>query len=289
MITKPSTGTEIKSAIKWVGGKRRIANEIVSFFPDVYATYFEPFLGGASVFLKALPKKAFLSDLNPSLINFYEALRDSPQKLIDYAEKYEIEFNSLLTQDAKKAFFLKVRNDFNQAMHESSIENATRFLFLNKTAFNGLYRENSQGEFNVPFNKKENLKLFEHENLLLNSVALRDAHLSTATFLEAVKKVKKGDLVYFDPPYIPLSNTAAFTDYTKSSFGPAEQIQLRDVAINLVSRGATVILSNSYSPEVKKLYKEFELRKLAINRLVAASSASRASISEYLIIGRPSG
>lgn len=288
MINESSSGSDLKSSLKWVGGKRRIAREIVSFFPDKYNSYYEPFLGGASIFLEASPKSANLSDLNPSLINFYLALRDNPKKLIVNAEKYELEFNSLKSQELKKSFYYRVRDDYNQGKEAMGIENATRFLFLNKTSFNGLYRENSKGEFNVPFNNKEKLKLFELRNILENSKAFSGVKLSTSTFVEAIKPVKRGDLVYFDPPYIPLSNTSAFTDYTKSTFGPEEQRQLRDTATNLVLNGATVILSNSYSPEVKRLYKDFELQELSVKRLVAASSASRGSISEYLIIGRPS-
>lgn len=276
-----------KSVLKWVGGKRRIANEIVSFFPETYNSYFEPFLGGASVFLEASPKKAILSDLNESLINFYEVLRDKPTELIHNAEAYEREFNSLVSQTSKKGFYYQIRSEFNQERNIMGVQNATRFLFLNKTAFNGLFRENSKGEFNVPFNNKEKLKLFDLDNLLRNSRSFSGAKLSSSTFANAIKPAKAGDLVYFDPPYIPLSTTAAFTDYTKSSFGPEEQKQLRDTAAKLVSRGVTVLLSNSYSPEVKNLYRDFELRELRINRLVAASSASRGSISEYLIIGRP--
>jgi DNA adenine methylase len=288
MTLESSSVNGTKSAIKWVGGKKRIAKEIVAFFPDKYSSYFEPFLGGASVFLEASPKRAYLSDLNPSLINFYEVLRDKPNKLVDNAEMYEREFNALVSQAAKKAFYYRVRSDYNQETNVTGIENATRFLFLNKTAFNGLYRENSKGEFNVPFNNKEKLKLFELGNILDNSKALKGVQLTASTFTDAIKPANSGDVVYFDPPYIPLSTTAAFTDYTKSSFGPEEQEQLRDVAANLVSKGATVVLSNSYSPEVKKLYKDFELHELSINRLVAASSASRGAVREYLIVGRPS-
>lgn len=289
MMQEKNEATGLKSAIKWVGGKKRIAKEIVSFFPHNFNSYFEPFLGGASVFLHASPKTAFLSDLNPSLINFYKALRDSPRKLIDIAVEYELEFNALNSLEAKKSFYYEVREEFNQKKYELGVENATRFLFLNKTAFNGLYRENSKGEFNVPFNNKDKLKLFELENILKNASAFKGVDLSTNSFVDAVAQAKKGDLIYFDPPYIPISTTSAFTDYTKSSFGPDEQTKLRDLASSLVDKGVTVVLSNSFSPEVKKLYKDFQLHELNIRRLIAASSASRSSISEYLIVGCPNG
>jgi DNA adenine methylase len=223
----PSSG--LKSAIKWVGGKKRIARQIVNLFPREYNAYFEPFLGGGSVFLEASPKRAFLSDLNPSLINFYVSLRDEPESLVLLAEEYEVEFNGLISQEAKKAFYYEVRQEFNDLREHIGSQNAARFLFLNKTAFNGLYRESSKGEFNVPFNNKVTLKLFERENIFANSLALKGVSLESSSFLEVVSRVNEGDLVYFDPPYIPLSATSAFTDYTKSAFGPEAQLQLLDL------------------------------------------------------------
>ena len=289
MVKKAAEKSGLKSALKWVGGKRRIAKEIVSFFPQEYSSYFEPFLGGASIFLEARPKKAFLSDLNPSLINFYVSLRDDPKTLMEQARELEMSFNSLQTQDQKKEHFYQIRGEFNELAHDRGVENASRFLYLNKTAFNGLYRENASGKFNVPFNNKDNLRLFDEENFIENSNALSGTHLSSQTFSDAVDRVKRGDLIYFDPPYVPLSSTAAFTDYTKVAFGQKAQEQLRDKAISLVKKGATVILSNSYSPIVQKLYEDFELHEIKINRLVAASSLSRGSMSEYVIVGRPNG
>lgn len=277
----------LKSTLKWVGGKKRIAQEIVSVFPEEFENYFEPFLGGASVFLEANPKKAFLSDLNGSLINYYQALKTHPEQLMREARHLENTFNSLSNLARKKELFYKIRADFNKESHAPGVLNAARFLFLNKTAFNGLYRENSRGEFNVPFNNKENLVLIEEEVFFANHEAFQQVKLAQSSFVSAVDKVGSGDLVYFDPPYVPLSSTSAFTDYTKSSFGPEAQLKLRDLAKELVAKGATVVLSNSFTKEVQELYKDFELREITIRRLVAASSSSRGSVSEYLIIGRP--
>jgi DNA adenine methylase len=272
-----------------VGGKRRLSKEIVLVFPESYKTYFEPFLGGASVYLEALPAKAKLSDLNRSLINYYLHLRDNPVPLMSACIKLEKAFNNLKDLSARKDFYLKVRTQFNSDLDKKDLDNAAKFLFLNKTAFNGMYRENSKGEFNVPFNNKENLKLFEKDQFLANSRALKSASLSVSNYREAVSKAKRGDLVYFDPPYIPLSTTAAFVDYTKSSFGPSAQEELRDTAKELVDKGVTVILSNSYCETVEKLYKGFELRPVEINRLIAADGKVRGRALEYLIIGKPRG
>lgn len=277
------------STLKWVGGKRRISKEIASFFPATFNTYFEPFLGGASVYLEALPAKAELSDLNGSLINYYLHLRDSPAPLMAACKKLEKAFNQLKDLSARKDFYLKVRNQFNSDLEKKDLDNAAKFLFLNKTAFNGMYRENSRGEFNVPFNNKENLRLFEKDQFLANSTALKSASLSVSNYREAVSKAKCGDLVYFDPPYIPLSTTAAFVDYTKSSFGPSAQEELSDTAKELVDKGVTVILSNSYCETVEKLYKGFELRPVEINRLIAADGKVRGRALEYLIVGKPRG
>jgi len=277
------------TTLKWVGGKRRIAKEISGYFPENFDTYFEPFAGGASIFFHLKPKKAVLSDLNSSLINYYTQLRDRPVELMAVARNIQETFNSLDGQEAKKLYFYDCRKRFNENTSKSDVANAADFLFLNKTAFNGLYRENAKGEFNVPFNNTKILTLFNSEQMLQNSSALSGVNLNIADFRKSSSVAKSGDLVYFDPPYVPLSNTSSFTDYTKSAFGPEAQELLRDTANELRTRGVTVVLSNSHSEIVKNLYSGFELHELSINRLVAASSGSRGEIKEYVIIGRPNG
>jgi DNA adenine methylase len=277
------------TTLKWVGGKRRISEQIVSHFPKVYGNYFEPFLGGASVFFRTKPTKAHLSDLNSSLINYYTQLRDSPEALLKSAQKLEARFNNLSNEDQRKSFYYEEREKYNNKSGADRLHDATTFIFLNKTAFNGLYRENAKGEFNVPFNNSKILKLLDPAQVALNSEILREASLQSCGFAEAVQSAVAGDLVYFDPPYVPLSSTAAFTDYTKSSFGKQEQEDLRDLAVSLRSQGVHVVLSNSFSPIVKQLYKGFDLHQLKINRLVAADSSSRGEISEYLIVGLANG
>jgi DNA adenine methylase len=286
MTLEVSGQVHLKSTLKWVGGKRRIADEITRFFPEKYGTYFEPFVGGGSVFLAAEPTAALLSDVNLGLINYYVHLRDTPDALMDSATQLEQTFNRLNSQQSKKEHFYEQRHLFNRS-ERSGVEAAAVFLYLNKTAFNGLYRENSKGEFNVPFNNKEVLTLFEVDNLMENSKRLQNAELSNVGFEQAVSTAKEGDLVYFDPPYIPISNTAAFTSYSKSPFGPVAQKRLRDTALDLSSRGISVVLSNSHCVEVSDLYVGFDLHEVEINRLVAAKGASRSRLSEYVIIGNP--
>lgn len=285
MILEFTQQLALKSTLKWVGGKRRIAPEIARHFPESYGRYFEPFVGGGSVFLAAHPKSASLSDVNGGLINYYLQLRDSIDSLLDAAMRLQTEFNALSSQDSRRAHFHQQRAAYNRS-ERTGVQAAARFLYLNKTAFNGLYRENSKGDFNVPFNNKENLILFEVQNLRDNSIRLNSVELRTLGFKEAVEDAEAGDLVYFDPPYVPLSNTAAFTAYTKSPFGPAAQKQLRDTALELLSRGVFVVLSNSYCPEVAELYSDFDLHEVEINRLVAAKGASRSRLSEFVIVGR---
>jgi DNA adenine methylase len=275
------------STLKWVGGKRKLAAEIVSVFPQQFGTYFEPFVGGASVFLEALPSRAQLSDLNSSLINYYIQLRDNPGPLIDSCLDLESTFNDLRDQNDRKSFYLRVRDDFNQDLAKEGLANATQFLFLNKTGFNGMYRENSKSEFNIPFNNKIKLRLFEEEQFLLNSKVLQGVSLINSNYREAVAAAQAGDLVYFDPPYVPLSSTSAFVDYTNSSFGHLTQVELRDTAQELVSRGVFVVLSNSYCETVETLYKDFELRPVDVTRSIAADGKARGKILEYLIIGLP--
>jgi DNA adenine methylase len=275
------------STLKWVGGKRRISQQIITFFPPKFGKYYEPFFGGGSVFFKAQPKKSHLTDLNASLINYYIQLRDNTQGLMRQALALQKTFTSMSTQDERKSFYYEVREKFNRDSDKSSLKNAVQFLFLNKTSFNGIYRENSKGEFNVPFNNTKKLNLFQPEQLEASSRALQGATMEIADFREAVSKAKTGDLVYFDPPYVPLSSTASFTDYTKSDFGPESQEALRDLALKLRAKGVFVVLSNSFSPVVKELYGDFQLHQLQINRLVAADKGSRGQISEYLIVGQP--
>lgn len=277
------------STLKWVGGKRRLSKQIVSVFPKSFGTYFEPFLGGASVFLEATPAKAKLSDLNGSLINFYLQLRDRPIKLMEASLELENIFNLSEDLPQRKNLYLEIRKKFNSDATKNNVENAAQFLFLNKTSFNGMYRENAKGEFNVPFNNKENLKLFDKNQILANSLALQSASLRIANYREAVTDAVAGDLVYFDPPYIPLSTTAAFVDYTKSPFGPSAQEELRDTAKELIERGITVVLSNSFCAKVEELYTGFDLVPVEINRLIAADGNVRGKALEYLIVGRPNG
>lgn len=286
-ITPDAREDAVVTTLKWVGGKRRIAKEISGLFPDKFGTYFEPFVGGASVFFYLQPKKAVLSDLNSSLINYYTQLRDSPSELMDTAEKIQASFNLLMEQEDKKLFFYELRKRFNANPSKSDIANAADFLFLNKTAFNGLYRENAKGEFNVPFNNTKALSLFQTNQMLQNSSALSGVELEVADFAKATSRAKSGDLVYFDPPYVPLSATSSFTDYTKSAFGLDAQENLRDVATDLRRRGVTVVLSNSYSEIVRGLYADFEMHELLTNRLVAASRSSRGAVKEYVIVGNP--
>jgi DNA adenine methylase len=286
-MTPNSLEPEVLATLKWVGGKRRISNEIASHFPKSFGTYFEPFLGGGSVFFRAKPAKSHLSDLNTSLINYYLHLRDYPEALLKSAQKLQNKFNNLETQDDRKSFYYEIREKYNKESSKPNLQSATYFLFLNKTAFNGLYRENAKGHFNVPFNNSKTLKLLDPIQVTLNSKALSGTTLESCGYREAVRSAKSGDLVYFDPPYVPLSTTSAFTDYTKSPFGQTAQEELRDLALDLRARGVHVILSNSYSPIVKDLYEAFDLHQLRINRLVAAESSSRGIISEYLIVGLP--
>lgn len=284
---KPIEQSFPSATLKWVGGKRRLAEQIVALFPAKMGMYFEPFLGGASVFYRLRPEKAHLTDLNASLINYYIQLRDNVSGLMEASLKLQDGFMDGKSDDAKKTFYYEIRSQYNLNSSKNTLENAAQFLFLNKTAFNGIYRENARGGFNVPFNNSRNLKLFDEQQMRASSEQLRNAILEVSDFRSAVSSAKKGDLVYFDPPYIPLSSTASFTDYTKSQFGPSAQEDLRDLANELRMKGVFVVLSNSFSSQVEELYQGFELKRLEINRLVSADASSRGQICEFLIIGRP--
>ena len=193
--------------VKWVGGKRQLMFELLKNMPKNYNRYFEPFIGGGALFFELLPENAYISDMNEELINLYTIVRDNVYELIEDLSRHEV----------SKEYFLKIRNiDRTEKYAElSDIERASRFIYLNRTCFNGMYRVNSKGEFNVPFGHYKNPRIIDENNLLNSSVLLKNTEIRHADFSEILKKVKKGDFVYLDPPYVPLSETSSFTSYTK--------------------------------------------------------------------------
>lgn len=273
--TFTGAGTAAESArpfIKWVGGKRQLLPQILRYVPAGFATYHEPFLGGGSLFFHLKPRSAVLTDWNERLVRTYGGVRDSVDSVIELLRGYP----------HTKEFFLTLRRD--KVDLRSDAEVAAWFIYLNKTGYNGLYRVNSRNEFNVPFGDYARPTICDEPNLRRCSQALALATVVRSDFAAVLERAKKGDFVYFDPPYVPLNVTSSFTSYTADGFGMDEQRQLRDVALELKRRGAAVLLSNSSAPAVYQLYeKHFEITPVMATRMVNSRADRRGPVPELLI------
>ena len=261
--------------VKWVGGKRQLMFELLKNMPENYNRYFEPFIGGGALFFELQPQNGYISDMNEELINLYSVVRDDVYELIDDLNKHKV----------SKEYFLKIRNlDRTEKYNKlSDIQKASRFIYLNRTCFNGMYRVNSQGQFNVPFGNYKNPRIVDAENLINCSKLLKNTEICCADFSEILNKVQKGDFVYFDPPYVPLNETSSFTSYTKDGFDLDMQFKLRDVCDKLDSKGVMFMLSNSDTKLVNELYSNYEIKKVFASRAINANGNGRGKITEVLV------
>lgn len=272
-----------KPFVKWVGGKRQLLAQfrLRNLFPPekfdpVKNTYLEPFVGGGAVFFDLLPKNAVLSDMNLELVTTYNVIKKDVEKLINALKRHKV----------NKEYFLKIRSKDTSKL--SDLEIASRFIYLNRTCFNGLYRVNKSGQFNVPFGKNKNPLICDELNLRRVSQALKNVTIKHQDYKEVLKKAKKGDFIYFDPPYYPLSKTASFTSYTKDAFLDKEQIELRDVFVELHKRGCFVMLSNSDAPFINNIYSEIKDKKIQIHKVEAgrainSKGSGRGKILEVVV------
>ena len=258
--------------VKWVGGKRQLLAELDRRLPPSFARYHEPFVGGGALFFHLLPRRAVLSDTNERLVRAYCGVRDAVEDVIALLSSYPHD----------RDFFLQMRSIDIDA--QSDVEVAAWFIYLNRTGFNGLYRVNRSNIYNVPFGAYENPLICDADNLRACSRALRGAELRCEPFDAVADRARRGDFVYFDPPYVPLSASSSFTAYTSGGFGMEEQARLRDVARDLKARGVHVLLSNSSAAAVHELYGEgFELSSVGATRAVSCRGAGRGKIQELII------
>lgn len=264
---------------KWTGGKRQLLPVIRELIPKTYNRYFEPFVGGGALFFDLAPKDAVINDFNAELINCYQQIKDNPQELIEILKVHQ-EYNS-------KEYYLDLRSaDRDERIDMmSEVQRAARILYMLRVNFNGLYRVNSKNQFNVPYGRYKNPKIVDEELISAISVYLNNNQLEikVGDFEKAIVDVRTGDFVYFDPPYIPLSETSAFTSYTHEGFSFADQVRLRDVFKRLSDTGAYVMLSNSSSALVEELYKDFNIHYVEATRTNGAKSSSRGKISEIIV------
>jgi len=265
---------KIHPVLKWAGGKWNLCPgyKELGLFPRKYERYFEPFLGGASVFLFNLPKRAFLSDTNDNLINTYKVIRDEVDKLIELLKEHKNNHN--------KKYYYKIRNEWKKG---SAINKAAKFIYLNKTCFNGLFRVNSKGQFNVPIGKYKNPSIFDENNLRAFSSVVRNINLKISDYKRAMGFARKDDFIYFDPPYQPLSTTSSFTNYTEGGFDLSQQIELKETFDKLNDRGCLILESNSNAPEIQELYKDYHLTPIMAPRFINARASGRKKIQELAI------
>lgn len=268
----------VAPVLKWVGGKRQLLQDIKKHIPGKYSTYYEPFLGGGAVLFDLQPAKAVINDINEELINVYTVIRDHVDELINDLKKYKNEakcFYDIRALDRDKEKYNQLTN----------IEKASRILYLNKTCYNGLFRVNQQGEFNTPFGRYKNPNIVNETILRAVSNYFNKAKVTfkCGDFEEAVKGIRKGSFVYFDPPYDPVSNSANFTGYDKGGFSRDEQIRLKKLCDKLNDRGVKFLLSNSATGFILELYKDFDIEIIQAKRAVNSRGDKRGEVNEVLV------
>lgn len=281
---------DVKPILKWVGGKRELLPEIRKYYEFLkFDKYIEPFFGGGSVYLDIIKnfgeeksKTSIINDINGDLIEMYRNIKKSPDEILNYCNLLEIDY--------KEYGFYHIRDRFNgitidnKMIKYEGIERSSSLILLNRTCFNGLYRVNKSGKFNVPVGSYKNPKIIDKNNLysLCDKLPLVKNILNVE--FDKIDTIKKNDLVYFDPPYHPISTTSSFTDYS-GSFGEKEQIRLRDYFKELDDKGVYVILSNSSSEFIKDIYKDFQIDEVLCRRNINSKGDKRGKISELLVIG----
>lgn len=261
--------------MKWAGGKGQLLPELLRHLPKTIATYHEPFVGGAALFFELVAqgriRHAILSDANSALIDVYEAVRDDVEAVIGCLREHKHDRDHYYTVRALRPKDL------------TPTERAARVIFLNRTCYNGLYRENRSGDFNVPFGRHSNPTICDASNLCAAARALQIAEIVRAPYHATLMRARAGDLVYFDPPYYPVSPTSNFTSYTNAPFGEREQIALRDTFAVLGRAGVSALLSNSDTPFIRELYEGFPMSRVFARRAVNSKAGGRGKIAELLV------
>jgi len=268
---------EIPTFVKWAGGKKQLIEQFKQYFPKNIEDYYEPFVGGGAVLFYVLqthkPKKILISDINEELINCLNVIKNNVEVLISKLKEHKELHN--------KEYFYKIRKLNHKEI--SSIESASRFIYLNKTCFNGLYRVNSKGEFNVPIGSYKNPSIVMEQDLRLISKLLHNVEIKVMSFDKVLEYAKKNDFVYFDPPYYPLNKTSSFTSYTKDSFLEKEQKQLAEVFTELDKKGCKIMLSNSDTEFIKNLYNNYKINLVQARRMINSDPTKRGKINEIVV------
>lgn len=268
----------VAPVVKWVGGKRQLLEEITALLPQKITSYCEPFVGGGALLFHLQPETAKINDINAELISLYTIVRDKVEELIEELSGYE----------NTSKFFYQIRNlDRDKAKYAllTDVEKAARFIYLNKTCFNGIYRVNKAGEFNVPFGNYKNPNIVNAT--ILNAVSKyfnrTNISMTSVDYTEVLEHVTKGTFVYIDPPYDPISDTSSFTGYSKYGFSKEDQIRLRECCDVLDKRGAKFLLSNSATDFIKEQYSDYEITIVQAKRNVNSVGSKRGHVDEVLV------
>lgn len=259
--------------VKWAGGKRQLLPEIKKMLPETFKTYYEPFVGGGAVLFELQPKKAVFGDINEELVGTYKNIKENKDELIELLDEYTKNHND--AKD-KKEYFYSLRDEYNEEIlvNPSSVKCSALFIYLNKTCFNGLYRVNANGLFNVPFNNKEKVRLYNLDNLNNISKYLKNAKIKCCDFEETCKNAKKEDFVFFDSPYAPLKDTS-FESYTKEGFSLENHQRLARLYKKLSDKGVYCMLTNHNTDLINELYKDFNIKAVQVKRLINSDANNR--------------
>jgi DNA adenine methylase len=273
-----NTAAPVQPFLKWAGGKRQLLPFLKKHLPPAYNDYYEPFIGAGALLFSQQPAKAVINDVNPELINCYRVIKDLSTDLLADLQKHS----------NNKDHFYKTRElDRDEKFGQlSPVERASRIIYLNKTCFNGLFRVNKRGQFNVPFGRYKNPNIVNADTIQSISRYLNDNQITilNTDFAKAVETAQRGDFVYFDPPYDPLSDTSSFTGYSLTQFGKAEQEHLCDVFDALTRKGCFVMLSNSSTGLIAGLYADYHIISVQASRNINSVVAGRQKIDEFLVL-----
>ncbi len=266
--------------LKWAGGKRQLLKDIKKHIPERFSTYYEPFFGGGAVLFELQPNRAVVNDINEELMNVYLVIRDHVEELIEELRNHE-EKNS-------EEYYYEIREldrDKEKYNQLSNIKRASRIIYLNKTCYNGLFRVNSQGQFNVPYGRYKNPDIVNEVTLRAVSNYFNKANITfkCGDFEETVKGARKGSFVYFDPPYDPISDTSSFTGYDLNGFNKEDQIRLKKLCDKLNERGVKFLLSNSATKFILGLYDGYNIEIVQANRAINSKGDKRGKVDEVLV------
>ncbi|PZW01557.1 Dam family site-specific DNA-(adenine-N6)-methyltransferase [Metamycoplasma auris] len=270
-----------KPFVKWAGGKNQILNKLIEFIPKEFNRYYEPFIGGGALLFNLKPNTIIINDSNKELMYAYQCFLDKYKlnKLIKELEMHELNHS--------EEYYYQVRNldQSNSFEKLKDYQRAARLIYLNKACFNGLYRVNSKGFYNTPYGNKQKINAFDKENFLdiYKYFSISNVAIKNEDFEECVKDAKKGDFVYFDPPYDSYTDKNSFTNYDSKKFGKDEQIRLRNVALKLSKRGVKVMLSNHNTPFINELYKDFNKHVIEARRIINSDAKRRGNVEELII------